>query len=1210
MTIPTHVAGILAYPPKMQQEILAWVKSLYATWAATRARVEIRDYKEEIKEFKAALKEATIPREIARLNDRIELWQEGIDRSSKVLKEAIRDGAKGRGRKKSQRDFATNLEGLPKNYPIEQLQREIPKIRVGVEFTGQPAPMGRALHGQWNSNTKKLRILLHGRAPDQVFKYREAARTMDMIIQHELRHMVQQMFFQFEAELMTKKILERGKTWEDLSPREQEHIRKSISRGSPKEYEVGSFALYEDVPERLQYYLRPQEFFTWLGQSEEMFLDEVRSSRVVSGEKDPRPTKKEFDQFVGNPRPIKPKGRILRPGDPIATHPFFATLWEYDRKRWQRAVRELWKRVQNKLVLPPTKLPPTKRVASRYLTARMAERVARRYLVARLSERDLYLGFAKDWSWLDKGITDAFVEVTDDPKSRAEYLAGRDLGLDPQSARSLQSKLHAIAHVWWKSMVHKAQAWVEYLLQFKAIPKGQAKKFELAARPFAAARRPPRDVVAWVEKNRAAYQYLANAVRWPEKVENGADVADVFSIGPFKVHNTVQEAGKKLTETVKVIEQGARRLRGSRVPGLAKTLYGDVLIVGRLAQPRTLAWYNRSDDKLYLRPHLKVGKGELHNFLHELGHRYWSKFMSRDAKSKWATRHFLMKHGYAGFRPQEVSEDLPEVGKPLPVPMKGMKRGGPPVVMKIDPAFIHVLHEATGREAKILKTEYFKFLRGAAKRAQFPTPYASKDAEEHFCEALALHLMGALSEPHKAAFDAVVIRGEDAPGMPARVARMYLAQRYGPSEPLTDTVRYKVKASSNGIVVAAYVDRKKVGHVVAFWSLSAKACTKDVEQLRAKYPEVDSVLVVDKAYLDEPMQGKGVGRAMYEAMMGEGYKRKGAFLFVPTECWIGSGTSSQAKRVWISLGRKYPSSGKVVAVLRAPRLSTRVAQMYLAKRFTPEAWKEYKRKHPKADPKHHEIVRPEKKEAPKPKKTIRQKLDHVLSGVKGLSKSVARSIREAPEKVQRFIVDDKYRDEVTKAAARTIKEAPGKIKTAVIQSGKAELKAIFKETPRILATLAKERRAPTKEEAKTLYGVGVYVAGTILAMTTGGPAGGALGRAAMAGAKAFGHSLSLHIGIKAMNQFADEGFLAYEAAESVAQAGGLAAVLPISTSNLPGLGQIWDAVSKVIVGAEEKSKSEPTMDNMIEQLIRIIGEELEKGLTDDEIVKILKEERP
>jgi len=1013
VTTPMRVAGILAYPPKMRQEILDWVKSLYATWAATRARVEIKGHKEDIKEFKADLKEATTPREIERLKDRIEVRQEGIDKASKILKEAIRDGAKGRGRKKSKRDFVTDLGGMPKNYPIEQLQQEIPKIRVGVEFTGQPAPRERAVHGTWNGNTKKLRILLHGRAPDQIFKYREAARTMDTIIKHELRHMVQQMFFQFEAELMERKILERGKSWEKLSPKEQEHIRKSLSRGAPKEYEVGSFALYEDVPKNLQYYLLPQEFFTWLGQSEETFLDEVRTMRVVGGEKDPRPKKKEFDQFVGNPRPIKSKGRVLKKGDPIATHPFFATLWEYDRKRWQRAVRELWKRVQNKLVLPPTRLPSSKRVAARHKTARMAERVAIRHLVARAPMSKLLGDLMGKWELLNRSVDE---DLQKGGVSRADFLANRFKGLDEYDIRSLLMRLKSSGRVIWPHMLRAAKLWVEYLLQTKSIPRGQAKKFELSARPFSAAKRPPRDIVAWLEKNKGKYRYLVDAAGWPDKVENGIGGAeDLFTVGPFKVHNTVRETG---------------------------------------GQPRTLAWYNPNDDKLYLRPHIKVGEGELHNFLHELGHRYWDKIMSRDVKTKWANHYSMIKYGLGQYERSRPT-DLPEIGEPLPIPMQGMRRGGPPIVTDIDDRFIHVLHKPTGRDAKIKKREYWKFLERRAKRGQFPTPYASTNREEHFCEALAMHLLGNLPEPHKSIFDTVVIKGEDPPGMPAKVARMYLA-----------------------------------------------------------------------------------------------------------------------------------------------------------KRFTPEAWKEYKRKHPKADPKRHEIVQPEKGKAPKPKKTVRQKLDHVFTSIKGLSKSVAKSVREAPEKVQKFIVDKSYRDDVTKAAAKTIKEAPGKIKTAVIQSGKAELKAIFKETPRILATLAKERRAPTKAEAKTLYGVGVYVAGTVLAMTTGGPAGGAIGRVALAGAKAFGHSLSLHIGIKAMNQFADEGFLAYEAAESVAQAGGISAVLPVSTSALPGLGQIWDAVSKVVMASEEKSKSESAMDKMIEQLIRIIGEELDKGLTDDEIVKILKEERP
>lgn len=306
-----------------------------------------------------------------------------------------------------------------------------------------------------------------------------------------------------------------------------------------------------------------------------------------------------------------------------------------------------------------------------------------------------------------------------------------------------------------------------------------------------------------------------------------------------------------------------------------------------------------------------------------------------------------------------------------------------------------------------------------------------------------------------------------------------------------------------------------------------------------------------------------------------------------------------------------PRASKVAARYRARE----TARLYVAKKFTPESWAAYKKKHPKADVRRHEIVKPGKgkPEKGKPGKSapVRKKLDRVIQSISGVSKAVVKSLREAPKKVQKFVVDKDYRDQVTKAAAKAAKSSPGKLKKSIIQSGKSELKAIFKEAPSILGKLAKEKRPPTKEEAKTLYGVGVYVAGTILAMSGAASAGSGHGAAAvalMSGAKAFGHSLSLHIGIKAMNRLADEGFLAYEATESGAQAAGLADALPVNTGDLPGLGQVWDAVGKLVTGDEKKP--EPTLDRMVERLVEIVGDELEKGISDEEMVKVLKEEQP
>lgn len=665
--------GIIAYPPRMFEEISAWVTAQYATWVATKARRVIRVLKEGLKEKKEEKKEAEArlaeakksgdPKAVQRAKRDLDYAKEVIQAtlndikgSEKILALAKKDGAKGRGAKKRKKQFPLDLTGMPKNYPIDLLSKGFSKITVTVEFTGVLSS-SKSIGGSWNDNTRHLRVLLHGTPPQNRYTYIFYIRKMETTLKHELRHMVQHLFFIFEAGLMEKKFVERGIKWEDLSPKEQERIRQSIVRGLPKEHDPGTHKrLQKEVakaPGNVAYFLEPREFFTWIGNAERDFLQTVRENRKEffrqrDPDYDPKPTREEFDRFVGNPRPVKARRGPLRyVGDPIGTHPFFEALWEYDKPRWRRAVKEVWKRVQNKVVMPQAKLPKASRVAS----------------------------------------------------------------------------------------------------------------------------------------------------------------------------------------------------------------------------------------------------------------------------------------------------------------------------------------------------------------------------------------------------------------------------------------------------------------------------------------------------------------------------------------------------------------------------------LYLAKRFTPESWAKYKKKHPGAEAKHHEIVKPEKGKEDgkggklKPAKSVREKLDRVLQSVKGVSKSVAKSIRNAPKNVQKFVVDKDYRDKVTKAAAKAAKEAPGKIKQAVLDSGKSELKAIFKETPKILASLVKEQRAPTRAEAKTLYGVGVYVAGTVLAMSGAGGAG-----VLLAGARAFGHSLGLHIGIKAINRLADEGFLAYEAVESAAQAGGMADALPLNTGDLPGLNQIWDAVSTVVTGAEKKS--EPTMERMVERLIEIVTDELEKGLSDEDIAEILKEEQP
>jgi DNA topoisomerase IB len=173
--------------------------------------------------------------------------------------------------------------------------------------------------------------------------------------------------------------------------------------------------------------------------------------------------------------------------------------------------------------------------------------------------------------------------------------------------------------------------------------------------------------------------------------------------------------------------------------------------------------------------------------------------------------------------------------------------------------------------------------------------------------------------------------------------------RLGPNTPLMERpdakVKYRVKTTSDGIYVAVYYGRTKIGGMNAFVKKYPEqdSCGSDVWKLLEQHPQVEDTsrerwvpndgvprtntraLQVYKAFItDETKHGMGIGKAMYAAMMGEWFKKVGPFLFMPMSCGGASGTSPDAKRVWDSLARRFPSSGDVVAVLKRPALPAEV----------------------------------------------------------------------------------------------------------------------------------------------------------------------------------------------------------------------------------------------------------------------------------------------
>jgi hypothetical protein len=276
------------------------------------------------------------------------------------------------------------------------------------------------------------------------------------------------------------------------------------------------------------------------------------------------------------------------------------------------------------------------------------------------------------------------------------------------------------------------------------------------------------------------------------------------------------------------------------------------------------------------------------------------------------------------------------------------------------------------------------------------------------------------------------------------------------------------------------------------------------------------------------------------------------------------------------------------------------------------------------------------------------KLKGFLSKIKGASKAMVTAVKSAPAATQKMMTDPVYRKEQTKAAAKALKALNQKGGEAVVKAVwgamKSEAGGVFKETPKIMFDLAKDNakgaaafaklpkeeqtkenfaslmRKPTKDEVKTIYGSAVYAGGIALAMA-GGPAGAGIAGLAAAGASAFAHSFTLHVGIKAVGSMLDDGFLGYEAAETVA---GSAAELGAESMSglLPSSGALygfspWSAiqggldvvkeVGSMVLGAEESKDEDKVMQDFITKLTGAMADALDKGISDEDMQNILAE---
>ena len=344
----------------------------------------------------------------------------------------------------------------------------------------------------------------------------------------------------------------------------------------------------------------------------------------------------------------------------------------------------------------------------------------------------------------------------------ATYLAAYQLYANtvdhfrPKGYQGTEKALRDVVTNPWSYLIGEGGTIVDYILDKLVVPPNKTKSFEVAARRVRASgsANPPRNVFTWWDENADRFALLADGyLLWPEKTEGSNEL---FKLGSFTVHNTINLKGAKLDKIKEILGSTETTMSKNCIPGLDKTLYGDIYIVAQIRQTTTVAWYNTQTDKVYFRAAKNDKWAELESILHELGHRYWKKVATPQQKDAW--NDWYRKQKALGAEIPKVGDVYETFNAAKETQGLGLSRME---IQRVDYAFA-----SKGGPTTVvffsLSTET-QSISGAlrwgssvqdtwAKIQNFPSPYAAQDAEECFCEMLAFFAMGLLPSKYATPF--------------------------------------------------------------------------------------------------------------------------------------------------------------------------------------------------------------------------------------------------------------------------------------------------------------------------------------------------------------------------------------------------------------------------------------------------------------------------
>lgn len=262
----------------------------------------------------------------------------------------------------------------------------------------------------------------------------------------------------------------------------------------------------------------------------------------------------------------------------------------------------------------------------------------------------------------------------------------------------------------------------------------------------------------WFSDRRTHLADMLNLLKHPLR-EEGENTIDV---GPFTLSNPINLSSEKVEEMKEACTQALALCTNSLAPNFTQALYGDVVLVEKLGRANWYAWYSSSKDEITMKYMDRDQKEFMKTFIHEIGHRYYQKNLSREKKRLWKIYDQRCHRSHRVNLRDFVGEDIGLYAKKKRTRTSiGSKPNGVPAkISRFNPRGGVYLVLPDGSEIGVYKEKYIKnHLK--SRSGMFPTTYATTDVEEHFCEALAYKAIGKLHPKSLDAFNSIVIDGRE-----------------------------------------------------------------------------------------------------------------------------------------------------------------------------------------------------------------------------------------------------------------------------------------------------------------------------------------------------------------------------------------------------------------------------------------------------------------